>query len=80
MTGELTKKEICKDCPIENPVLGNCYQCRKGHEHWGFIPEFVKKCKHDLAYDCRLDFKNPDEMCWYENEITCWLKHKKNGK
>jgi len=37
-------------------------------------------CKHNLAYDCKLNFENPEDMCWYENEISCFLLHKKKVK
>jgi len=39
MTGELKKKEICDNCPIENPRIGHCFGCSrfmkrdKGHQH-----------------------------------------------
>ena len=37
-------------------------------------------CKHKPECKCKLNFENPEDMCWYENEITCWLTHKKEFK
>jgi len=40
----------------------------------------MTRCKYKFGQKCRLNFEDPENMCWYENEATCFLKHKKKVK